>query len=224
MLIRTLLMTGVVALGLLAPATAQAQDRRYHFNVGGGPTFPLGDLSDRFELGWGPAFGVDVDITDKLAVQFEYAYRFFSLDEDYQLGLLSADHSMHQLDFNLMANFTPPDAGLHVYAVAGPGMYHRNVAITRYEGAGYICDPYLYICGTYPVQTILAERGGWDFGVNFGGGVGFRFEGVEFYIETRYHYVWGPEIGNEGSLPGGIPVTPQKANSSYWPLTFGFRF
>ncbi len=49
--VRTLVLISVVSIGLLAPATAQAQDRRYHFNIGGGPTFPLGDLSDRFELG-----------------------------------------------------------------------------------------------------------------------------------------------------------------------------
>ena len=223
MTIARLVCTAVITLALLAPSAAQAQDRKFHFNIGGGPTFPLGELSDRFELGWGPAFGVSYDITDRLGFQFEYAYRFFNLDEDYQVGLISADHTTHQLDFNVMANFTPPDAGVHLYAVAGPGMYHRNVAITRYQGLSTICDPYLYICGTYPVESILGERGGWDFGVNFGGGVGFRFEGVEFYIETRYHYVWGPEVATQGALPANAPAN-RSANSSYWPLTFGFRF
>jgi len=43
----------------------------------------------------------------------------------------------------------------------------------------------------------LGER----FGVNFGGGITLGTE-ARFYIEARYHYVWGP----------------------YFPLTFGFRF
>lgn len=46
-----------------------------------------------------------------------------------------------------------------------------------------------------------ADRSANDFGVNFGGGITLGTE-ARFYIEARYHYVWGP----------------------YFPLTFGFRF
>ena len=228
MQIRTLI-TGVAVAaatiaGLINPSVAAAQDRRIHVNIGGGPTFPLGEVDERFNMGWGPALGVSFDITPRVAAQFEYAYRLFELEEDRQLGLLSADHSIHQLDFNATATLTPPDSNIRVFAIAGPGMYHRNFAITRYEGAGYICDPYLYVCGTYPIESIVGERSSWDFGINIGAGVGFRFEGVEFYVESRYHYVWGPEITPSGQLPAGAPTGPLSTNSSYWPVTFGFRF
>ena len=58
-----------------------------------------------------------------------------------------------------------------------------------------ICDPYYYICGTYPIEAVIGSRGGWDFGFNIGAGVGFGLgdEG-EFFIESKFHYVWGPEI------------------------------
>jgi hypothetical protein len=221
-----IIMSVVVAAGAIVvyPSTAAAQDRRVHFNIGGGPTFPLGEVDERFQMGWGPALGVGFDISPRIGAQFEYAYRLFELEEDRQVGLLSADHSLHQLDFNFVGSLTAPDSNIHAFVIAGPGMYHRTFAITRYEGSSYICDPYLYVCGTYPIESIVGERSSWDFGVNVGAGVGFRFEGVEFYIESRYHYVWGPEITPSGTLPAGAPTGPLSTNSSYWPLTFGFRF
>ena len=107
---------------------------------------------------------------------------------------------------------------MRFYIAAGPGMYNRKVEITRYAGTGVVCDPWYYVCGTYPVEAVLGSRGGWDFGVNVGAGIGFGLgDSGEFYIETKYHQVWGPEItGPNGS--GG------NADGQYLPLTFGFRF
>jgi len=79
------------------------------------------------------------------------------------------------------------------------------------------------VCGAYPVEAVLGSRGGWDLGFNFGGGVGFRIgESAEFYVETRYHYVWGPEIVSATPLPSG--TSGGSTNGQYVPLTFGFRF
>ena len=67
---------------------------------------------------------------------------------------------------------------------------------------------------------MVGSRGGWDFGFNFGGGVGFRMaEDAEFTIETRYHYIKGPEITS--TLPS---ASGKNADGHYFPLTFGFRF
>ena len=67
--------------------------------------------------------------------------------------------------------------------------------ITEYVGNGVICDPFYYVCGAYPVEDVIGSRGGWDFGFNVGGGVGFGIgESSEFFVEMRYHYVVGPEI------------------------------
>jgi hypothetical protein len=85
------------------------------------------------------------------------------------------------------------------------------------------CDPYWYVC--YPaavsVDNIIGDRSATDFGMNFGGGITFGHE-VKFYIEARYHYVWG------GSLPaatqGANTAGPTSTNASYFPLLFGVRF
>ena len=214
---------------LFLPAIGAAQDRRIHANIGGGPTFLLGDLGEHFSTGWGPALGITFDPTDKLGVQVEYAYRWFNLpdDTDITLGRFSANHQTHQVAFNLIANLTPRDSNARFYIVAGPGMYHRKVEITEYVGNGVICDPYYYVCGTYPVDAVVGSRGGWDFGINVGAGFGRRLgESSEFYVETRYHYVWGPEFTSNAQLPAatGAATTGGSTNGIYLPLSFGFRF
>jgi hypothetical protein len=216
---------GAVLLAL-TPSIAGAQDKRFHVNFGGGPTFNAGDLGDHFANGWGPAIGVTIDGPNrKLAFQFEYAYRWFDIKDDapiFGATRFSANHTTHQLDFNVIANLAQPGSSVRPYVVAGPGMYNRKVEITEYVGNGVICDPYWYVCGVYPVEAVLGSRGGWDFGFNVGGGVGFGIgESSEFYVEMRYHYVWGPEIVTAQPVAGS---SGGSTNGSYYPLTFGFRF
>jgi len=53
---------------------------------------------------------------------------------------------------------------------------------------------------------------------SFGGGYSYKLSALaSFFVEARYHYVWGPEVNN-GS--GGT----KKANAQFFPITFGFRF
>ena len=70
------------ALLAVTPAIGAAQDRPLHFNIGGGPTFIMGDLADRFEMGWGPALGITYDVNERVGVQFEYAYRWFGIPDE----------------------------------------------------------------------------------------------------------------------------------------------
>lgn len=214
----------------LTPSVGSAQDDRpVHMTLGGGPTFNFGDIGDHFGTGWGPAIGVSVDGPNKkVAFQLEYAYRYFMSKNAAVVGATSfaANHQTHQVDFNVVANVTPRDSKVRGYIVAGPGAYYRKVEITQYVGTGVICDPFYYVCGAYPVSAILGSRGGWDPGINIGGGVAFRVgdSGGELFIESRYHYVWGPSIQSATTLPAGTASTGGNANGSYWPLTFGFRF
>jgi hypothetical protein len=214
-------------LAIFSVGISRAQDAPVHINVGGGPTFIASDLGQHFSTGWGPAIGVTFDASKRVGFQFEYAYRRFNINDNapfYGATTFGANHQTHQLDFNMVANLTAPDKNYRVYAIVGPGAYYRKVEITQYVGNGIICDPFWYICGTYPVSAILGSRGGWDWGFNVGGGISLGMGGASFYIESRYHYVWGPDIEpGVNPLPGGSG-TPGKANGSYTPLTFGFRF
>jgi len=221
----------VAVLLALTPANGSAQTRLFHVNIGGGPTFNAGDIGDHFGNGWGPAIGVTMDTPNgRIGFQFEYAYRNFGIKDSapfFGATSFDANHTTHQLDFNLVGNIAKPGSAIRPFVIAGPGMYYRSVEITQYVGNGVVCDPFWYVCGVYPVEGVLGSRGGWDFGINFGGGVGFGIgESSEFYVESRYHYVWGPEIVSATQLPVGANVESQggHANGSYYPLTFGFRF
>jgi hypothetical protein len=223
-----------IALVGLLPALATAQDdKRIHVNVGGGPTIPAGDIGNHFKTGWGPAVGVTVDAPSKrFGFQFEYAYRWMGISDKAPVptplvvgNTFSANHQTHQLDFNIVANLTRPEAPVRVYAALGPGAYYRKVEITKYEGNGVICDPYWYVCGTYPIESVIGSRGGWDPGFNIGGGVGFKIaESAEFIIESRFHYVAGPDIQPTATQQGAVAATGGSTNGYYWPITFGFRF
>jgi len=74
----------VLSAALLAfiPAIGSAQDRPVHFNIGGGPTFVMGDTADHFSTGWGPAFGVTFNPNPKVGFQFEYAFRWFAIPDE----------------------------------------------------------------------------------------------------------------------------------------------
>jgi hypothetical protein len=197
---------GAVLLAL-APSVGSAQDKKFHVNIGGGPTFNAGDLGDHFGNGWGPPIGVIIDATPKLGLQFEYVYRWFDIKDDapfFGATRFSANHQTHQLAFNVVASLTPAGSPVRPYVVAGPGFYDRKVEITEYVGNGVICDPYYYVCGVCPVTDVVGSRGGWDFGSNVGGGVGFGIgETSEFFVEMRYHFVAGPEITAATPLPTG---------------------
>jgi opacity protein-like surface antigen len=222
-IVKSLVLCAVIL--ALTAGTANAQERRIHFNIGGGPTFGGGDLGSVFSTGWGPAFGVTFDFNDKVGFQFEYAYRWFPAENYVDLlgGTFTANHRTNQLDFNLVFNIAKPGVA-RIYAIAGPGAYHREVEITEYVGSGIVCDPWYYICGSYPVTAVIGERGGWDFGFNIGGGVGFALgENAEFYIESRYHFVKGPEIPAPTN-PIFADVGKKSSDGHYYPLTFGFRF
>jgi opacity protein-like surface antigen len=216
---------GIALILSLLPATAGAQDRRFHATIGGGATPIFDTLGDGFSTGWGPTLGVSWDVSDYATLQFDYDYRYFSLksDLDQAAGIYDANHKLNQLALGLVVNLASRESNVRPYLITGPGFYHRKVEVTQYEGTGIICDPWIYLCGTYPIESVVGSRGGWDFGFHVGGGVGFKFaEEAEIFFETRYHYVWGPEIE-----PGTTPIQasgPDKVNGQYLPINFGLRF
>jgi opacity protein-like surface antigen len=216
----------VALLLFLLPATAGAQDRRFHGSIGGGATPLFDTLGDGFATGWGPTLGVSFDVNEFATIQFDYDYRYFSLKDDLDVaaGRYSANHKMNQLAVGFVARLGAPDAGVRPYVIGGPGFYHRKVEVTEYVGNGVVCDPWLYLCGTYPIDAVIGSRGGWDFGAHVGGGIAFNIaEEAELFFEVRYHYVWGPETD-----PTVTPVSsgsgPQQVNGQYLPITFGLRF
>ena len=229
------LLFGAFLVSLVAATPARAQgDRPVHLNIGGGFTVPVSDVSDRFGTGSGFNIGLIIEPTPSriFGIQVEYAYNSLS-GEDKTIpvsiapggivdstALIESHHKMHYIDFNGILQ-TSYRSIVKPYAIGGFGMYYRSVSLTTPDvGFTTWCDPYWYVCYpvAVPVDRIIGDRSSWDPGINFGGGVGFTIgESALFYVETRWHYMWGPEVTD------GAGVS-QKANGQYFPVTFGFRF
>ena len=214
----------VLAFVLAAPAGAAAQDRPVTFNLGGGVTFPFGDLKDTFDTGWNLQFGGQINFTENVGLEIDYMYHrmngpdrsFPSLDGG--SVLIESNHQMHVGSFNLIFR-TPQRGAVGGYFLAGPGIYHRIVQLTS-PAVGFVtvCDPFWLVCfpDAVEVDRIIGDRSSTDFGFDFGGGVTFGTS-AKFFVEVLYHYVWGDDF----TLPDG---STRSSTAQYVPITFGVRF
>jgi opacity protein-like surface antigen len=214
----------------VSPAHAQIDDKLVHVNIGGGFTVPMSDIGDRFGTGGGFNIGISIDPSPAAGFQVEYGFNDLAGEErSIELrptpvatsgsGVLNSHHSMHYLDFNGIVR--SHGSAVNVYGIGGMGMYYRTVSLTTPD-VGYttVCDPYWYVCypGFVEIDRIVGDRSSWDPGVDFGGGLTIGLgESAQFYVETRWHYIWGNDFT---ALDG----TTQSTNAQYFPVTFGFRF
>jgi opacity protein-like surface antigen len=228
---KKLLFGAFLAVAVSAPAWAQ-DEKPVQVNLGGSVTMPLSEVKDRFGTGGGFNIGVLFvpPAAPHFGVQVEYGYNHLA-GEDKTItisqipggplsgtALIESHHNMQYIDFNALARGGGP---VSPYAIGGFGMYYRQVSLTTPD-VGYTtwCDPYWYVC--YPtavaIDKVIGERSSWDPGIDLGGGISFKIgESSRFYVETRWHYMWGPTFKDTAGVE-------HKANGQYLPITFGFRF
>jgi len=227
------LLMGAFLLTVVAATPARAQgDRPVHVNIGGGFTVPVSDVADRFSTGGNFTIGAIFEPTPAFGLQVEYAYNGLSGQDKFiplqvtpvaaanGQALIESHHNMQYINFNGILQ-VHGNTLIKPYAIGGGGFYYRSVSLTTPDvGFTTWCDPYWYVC--YPtavsIDRVVGDRSSWDPGMNVGGGVTVRLgESALFYVETRWHYVWGPEFTDAQGAT-------QKANGQYFPVTFGFRF
>jgi hypothetical protein len=224
-----------ICLVILSAATSvfAQDDKRVEINLGGGATFPLSTYKDSFDTGGLFAAGATFWVTPMIGIQGEYNYdRMNGPSKTINVSptpggggsnqLIESNQQINAGLFDVVAR-SQTHGAVNGYVLGGLGIYHRQVQLTS-PAVGYttICDPYWLIC--YPaavsVDNILGSRSSTDFGINFGGGVTFGHE-AKFYVEARYHYVYGPTV----NPPAGIvTTTTTKLNAQFFPLIFGVRF
>lgn len=193
------------------------------WNLGGTVNVPLGDSSDRVNVGGGFTLGLTYNPHPVFGVQLEYGLDYSTL----KTGTL-ANNGIHgnawlqYFDLNAVLRSKPGKSKVGVYVLGGGGIYYRNVDVTRVTGttvAPY-CDPWLLYCSAVPVtaSSVVGSRTSWDWGVDAGVGLTYAVAPtVRVYLEVRYHYIWGPSF----TKPGG---GTQTANGQYLPITLGVRF
>jgi hypothetical protein len=219
---------GLLLVGLvIMSAPAAAGDKPLSFNIGGGVTMPAGGVGD--SLGSGGQVTLGVGYRVQLRTTLFGEYHFSSLGDK----TLAVPQPLTTDAKNITGSgwfqyggggvtFTPWQSGKNsVYVLGGAGVYHRSVYVTTpATGLVAVCRPDWFIC--YPsavtVDQIVASRSTTDPGVNFGGGFTHRLSDLaSFFVEARYHYVWGPDVPTSA---GGS----EKADAQFFPITFGFRF
>jgi len=214
---------GVFAIVLCLPAAAFAQDRKLFGEVGIGPTFLFGESADLVNTGFNFDLGATYMATPMFGVKIDMLASWTSVKDSVTANLnVGEGNALVWVLSGSGVVSSPIDRRVSGYGVIGGGIYYRKVELTNPgTGVATICDPWLFICypSLVPVDQIVGERSSWDFGMNVGGGVNFRFgDSKAFFVESRYHYVWGPTV----SAPDGSQSI--EADGKFLPLVFGVRF
>jgi len=219
---------GLFLVGLvLMPSPAAASDKPYSFSIGGGLATPVGGVGESLGTGGQVTMGLGFKVRPQITVFGEYNFSSLgSKDLTVPQPLITDAESFSGNGWFQYGGggvtFTPWQSGKSsVYVLGGAGVYYRSVYVTTpATGLVTICRPDWFICfpTAVTVDEIVASRNTTDPGVSFGGGFTYRLSTLaSFFVEARYHYIWGPEV----KTPSG---GTQKADAQFFPITFGFRF
>jgi hypothetical protein len=192
------------------------EDNRWEVVVGGVAIAPLSDSADRFALGGGGDVGAMWNFGRQMAIRVDLAAAAVSPKDEWTVkaaipATVSANMQFGTVDFV----FKAPQGPARIYVLGGAGLYRRAVSLSSTSvGHDSLCDPWWLVCetGTVPVSQITGSRSTTDFGVNVGAGVAIG----RYFIEARYHFMWGPHFA---TTAGDVMAT-----GKYFPVTVGARF
>lgn len=190
----------------------RAQDHgKWNFNIGGGPGFPVGNMSLFVNTGAHVVIGGGVNFNRYFSLDTELMWHDLSVNDAVRAHLGSQSVSARQYSWTANPILHARWGKLGGYLIGGGGWYHRS-GETAVPGFGVVCDPYWswwFGCAVGSVNIVTATRSVDAFGENIGGGLSFRFGdgGAKFYTEIRYHH-----------------ASYNKVATDLLPLTFGIRW
>ena len=181
--------------GMLASAHGQEQSdyTRFNFNIGGGVSFPQGDLGNFVNDGANFVVGGGVNFSRIFGVDSEFMWSDLPINSATKALLATPGASARQYAWTFNPILHLP-LGHHVgaYVIGGIGWYHRSGETTT-PGTGVVCDPYWswwYGCTIGTVNFVTGSRSANSFGENIGAGLTFRLgeSHAKIYAEARYHH------------------------------------
>lgn len=202
---------------LLASICAFSQDSRFNFNVGGGPGFQLGQISNYANTGGNFVAGGGPNLGHMFGVDGEFMYYGLPVKQSVLnvTGAPSGSSRMYSVTGNGILRL--PTAGkLGAYGIGGIGWYHRSWELTApVLVPGTVCGPNFFfwgvscVNGLVPANAVLHSGSTNAFGLNIGGGVTYRLgeSRAKIYAELRYHHAYTNNF-----------------STSVLPLTFGLRW
>jgi opacity protein-like surface antigen len=196
-----------------AMVSMYAQDfSRANFVIGGGPGFPLGNMSSFVGTGGNFIIGGGLNFNKVVGVDTEFMWHDLPINSATKELLQTPGASARQYawTFNPIVH-VPLGEHLGAYVIGGIGWYHRSGETTT-PGAGVVCDPYWswwYGCTIGSVDFVTGSRSSNAFGENIGGGLTYRLgEGhAKIFTEVRYHHAGYDHVSTD-----------------LLPLTFGIRW
>lgn len=206
-----------LALNLIAPALlplycsgySHAQDEhKWTFDMGGGYSPLVGDISTRLDNGWNFRVGGGYNLTRHFTTTANYMYNGYGVSNRVLREAQVPNGNAHmwsitldpKLRLNRSSKFDP-------YIVGGVGYYRRTVEFTQPALVPvFFFDPFFGVFFNTLVQAnrVLGRITQDGVGGSLGAGldVGLGNSGLKFFSEARYHYA------DTGRIPTRmIPVT-----------------
>jgi hypothetical protein len=203
-----------MSVSLNAQSASDSPEHKWNFNVGGGVTPTVGDISSRLNTGGHFTVGGGYNFTRSLGVTLEYMYTGLGVDRSVLRSLDVPDGSAHIHSITLNPVWRFKTSGrFGGYAIVGGGYYRRTVEFTQPTTAIVtIFDPWWGYLGpaVVPANQVLGSVTSNAGGVNAGLGmtIDLGHSGAKFYSEVRYHYA----------------ATHRARNTQILPVTFGIRW
>lgn len=187
--------SGLFYVALLSSGLMSAQELpRYAFSIGTGFVAPVGDRSDRTDVGWNIGGGAGVNISEHLGAMIDFNYDRLGLSSTAlsQTGFPNGFLRVYSLTLDPTVHLTP-HGRFDLYATGGGGLYHQSENF-RAPDTALVTD-----------MSYSQNKPG----INAGLGVAFgtRWHG-KIFAEAR----WNRIFGNDG------------IHTDYLPVTFGFRW
>lgn len=204
----------ILIYGLL---TVQSAAQGFHFNVGGGPGFPMAKTSDFVNNSYNLVAGAGPNLRSHLNFNGEFMFHGLPVQRTFidQLDLSNVKGRFYSLTGNLVLG-SETKRGKIVYLIAGGGWYRRTLeAKQRIFKTGEKCEPGLAwwdircVNGVFPTDVTVGSRTLSAGGFNVGAGFDFPLSEsrVNLYTEVRYHRAFTADV-----------------ETSVLPLTFGVRW
>ncbi len=195
-------------------SAARAQSSHIDFSAGGGFSEPEGRAGNSLNTGWNLDFRGGYKPTRNLALDLDFNYNRWNLNNAAlgRYGEPNGYTTIWSLSFLPVVHGSPH---WHVapYAFAGPGLYYRNLTLTRPALINSIyCDPFFGFCypATFGVDQVVASSTTYKMGVNGGAGMEIRLgqSHVKTFGEARYSRIF----------------TTHGTDLTFVPVTFGLRW
>lgn len=208
----------LAGLGILGFGSANAQESQ-HFShidasVGAGFTAPAGRAGNNLNTGWNIGARGGYRATHNLAIDLDFSYNRWNLNSAALARVGEPGGFSTIWSFSLTpVVYGSPHWHIQPYALAGPGVYYRNLSLTQPALVNSIfCDPFWGYCfpAAFGVNQVVASATTYKMGFNAGAGLEFPFGGspLKVFGEARYSRMF----------------TTHGNDITFVPVTFGLRW